>query len=215
MCRFYSFVPININSVEIVLYFDQEMLNWVVNAQQCFAIIWYHWTRGYRLPCVQPLRTQFQNKKRSTQHLVHINVTIIYWNTVGYFLFHLIFPQVKESANIVYKDKKNPETVWSFRSYVWYDKSSLAWWISCSFLLSPSNFSFSVNTYFDSFHFLFTAQIYNQLAINSFSRKICWHWFFKHYLEICQPHICLIWSQFVSYKYFVSLNDLDSCQFMK
>ena len=88
---------------------------------------------------------------------------------------------------------KDPETVWSFRSYVWYDKSSLAWWISCSFLLSPSNFSFSIKTYFDSFHFLFTAQIYNQLAIDSFSRKINWQTlFFKHYLEICQPHICLI-----------------------
>ena len=33
-------------------------LNWVVNAQQCFADIYYHWTQGCSLPCVQPLRTQ-------------------------------------------------------------------------------------------------------------------------------------------------------------
>ena len=27
---------------------------WVVNAQQCFADIYYHWTQGCSLPCVQP-----------------------------------------------------------------------------------------------------------------------------------------------------------------
>ena len=32
--------------------------NWEVNAQQCFAVVWYHWIQGYRLPCDQPLRTQ-------------------------------------------------------------------------------------------------------------------------------------------------------------
>ena len=32
--------------------------NWMVNAQQCFADIYYHWTQGCSLPCVQPLRTQ-------------------------------------------------------------------------------------------------------------------------------------------------------------
>ena len=51
--------------------------NWVVNAQQCFAVIWYHWTQGYRLPCVQPLRTQFKIQR----HLPScgVNVTSECW----------------------------------------------------------------------------------------------------------------------------------------
>ena len=36
--------------------------NWVFNAQQYFAVIWYHWTQGYRLPFVQPLRTKLKTK---------------------------------------------------------------------------------------------------------------------------------------------------------
>ena len=31
---------------------------WVLNAQQGFAFIWYHWTQGCCLPCVAVLRTR-------------------------------------------------------------------------------------------------------------------------------------------------------------
>ena len=34
------------------------LVNWVPNAQQGFAFIWYHWTQGCCLPCVAELRTQ-------------------------------------------------------------------------------------------------------------------------------------------------------------
>ena len=33
-------------------------LNWILNAWQGFAFIWYHWTQGSYLPCVAMLRTQ-------------------------------------------------------------------------------------------------------------------------------------------------------------
>ena len=36
-----------------------KLTNWVLNAQQGFAFIWYHWTKGCCLPCVAALRTQF------------------------------------------------------------------------------------------------------------------------------------------------------------
>ena len=52
-------IPECLEYVQNCLKHCQSFYNWVLNAQQCFAAIWYHWTQGYRLPCVQPLRTQY------------------------------------------------------------------------------------------------------------------------------------------------------------
>ena len=37
---------------------NYSLYNWVLNAQQGFAFIWYHWTQGCCLPCVAALSTQ-------------------------------------------------------------------------------------------------------------------------------------------------------------